>query len=106
VPNHDGRRVPRAHAASVFLRAWLRSGLSQVQMFFSVPAATGTGHRDLKTGPLTACRQKLLTDEPFTVMQDHLGAGGPADANDPNILEGEEVQLSPDKRLPPPSGGS
>ena len=47
-------------------------------------------HTDLKTGPLTACRQNLLKDDPFTVPQDQLGAGGPADPNDPNNLEGEK----------------
>ena len=75
------------------------TGLNKVQLFFSVPAATGIVHTDMKTGPLTTCRQNLLKDDPFTVSQDHLGAGGPADPNDPNNLEGEETQLSPDKTI-------
>jgi len=72
------------------------SGLSKVQLFFSVPAATGTLHTDLKTGQLTACRQNLLKDEPFSVTQDQLSADGPADPNDPNNLDGEQTTLSPD----------
>jgi hypothetical protein len=75
------------------------SGLSEVQMFIGVPAATGTLHKDMKTGQLTACRQILLTDEPFTTFQDRFSVRGPADANDPNNLEGEDVQLSPDKTI-------
>lgn len=75
------------------------TGLSKVQLFFSVPAGTGTVHTDLKTGPLTACRQNLLKDDPFTVMQDQLSADGPADPNDPNNLEGEQTTLSPDKTI-------
>jgi hypothetical protein len=75
------------------------SGLSAVQLFISVPQATGTMHTDLRTGPLTACRQNLLKDEPFTVMQDHLDARGPADPNDPNNLEGDQTTLSPDKTI-------
>jgi len=75
------------------------SGLSKVQLAFSVPAATGTVHTDIKTGQLTACRQNLLRDEPFTVMQDQLVADGPADPNDPNNLSGEQTSLSPDKTI-------
>jgi hypothetical protein len=75
------------------------SGLNEVQMFFSVPAATGTVHTDIKTGSLTNCRQNLLTDAPFSVMDDFLDAKGPADPNDPNNLEGEQTTLSPDKSI-------
>ena len=68
-------------------------------MFFSVPAATGTLHSEIKTGQLNACLQNLLKDEPFTVMEDHLDARGPADPNDPNNLEGEQTTLSVDKTI-------
>jgi hypothetical protein len=75
------------------------SGIGNVQMYFSVPAATGTLHSEIKTGQLNACRQNLLKDEPFTVAQDQLGANGPADPNDPNNLEGEQTTLSVDKTI-------
>jgi hypothetical protein len=75
------------------------AGLNDVQIFFSVPAATGTVHTDIKTGSLPNCRQNGLFDAPFSVMEDFLSARGPADPNDPNNLDGEETTLSVDKTI-------
>ena len=83
----------------IFVSPPSAEGLSKVDLIFGVPAATGTLHTDIRTGNLNNCKQNVLRDEPFSVMQDQLHASGPADPNDPNNLEGDEVSLSPDKTV-------
>jgi hypothetical protein len=69
------------------------------QIFMTVPAATGTLHTDMKTGPLTNCKQVVLKDQPYSTSQDNLVASGPVDPNDPAHLEGTQTDLSPDKAI-------
>jgi hypothetical protein len=71
------------------------------QVLINVSQARGTLHteriRNGPTGPQNCLSTQM--DDPYTLTADYLSARGPADPNDPNHLEGNQSELSPDKTI-------